>query len=214
MKRVLIFSNCPLIMNGIQCILKDVESISDTYATCDYSILSSQLSHEPAIDTVFVYLPTDFIDAVRTIDLCMKLKPSPRLVAIVGDINTAILQLICAMGVNIILSQRDTLINYITVAHGLAPAHYISPDTQKILEEIQPLSLYKEVESITFTPKETGVIIELLQGFSVCQVAKRKFVSIKTVSSHKLNALKKIGVRRINAFFIQNNHCMKWYSKW
>ncbi|MGP2593584.1 LuxR C-terminal-related transcriptional regulator [Serratia marcescens] len=49
---------------------------------------------------------------------------------------------------------------------------------------------------------ETEITLDLLQGLSPSQVARKRFISVKTVSTHKLNSLKKMELRRINEFFI------------
>ncbi|WP_308371975.1 helix-turn-helix transcriptional regulator [Serratia marcescens] len=52
------------------------------------------------------------------------------------------------------------------------------------------------------TPAETEVILDLLQGISPWQIARKRFVSVKTVSTHKLNALRKMEIQGLNEFFI------------
>nr|WP_249038232.1 LuxR C-terminal-related transcriptional regulator [Serratia marcescens] len=49
---------------------------------------------------------------------------------------------------------------------------------------------------------ETEITLDLLQGLSPRQVAIKRFISVKTVSTHKLNALKKMELGGINEFFI------------
>ncbi|MGP2827023.1 helix-turn-helix transcriptional regulator [Serratia ureilytica] len=52
------------------------------------------------------------------------------------------------------------------------------------------------------TPAETEIILDLLQGISPWQIARKRFVSVKTVSTHKLNALRKMEIQGLNEFFI------------
>lgn len=60
--------------------------------------------------------------------------------------------------------------------------------------------LARNTSKLTFG--EARVVKSLLSGKSLMQTAKELGVSIKTLSTHKINALDKLGLRRINAIFL------------
>jgi DNA-binding NarL/FixJ family response regulator len=132
-------------------------------------------------------------------------------IALLENAHVPTLLLLRAMGVHFLLSYRDPTSRILDVLESRIPAHYISSELQSAIEKFQSTSSqaatwgrYHMVEHLT--PMELSIIIDLLQGISPRHVARKFFVSIKTVSTHKLNALKKLGIKRLNMFFIADGH--------
>lgn len=59
-------------------------------------------------------------------------------------------------------------------------------------------TLSVDLSDCTLTPKEKEVIRLLLAGYDVMAIGRMKQRSVKTVSSQKLSAYKKLGVRGIS----------------
>jgi DNA-binding NarL/FixJ family response regulator len=48
------------------------------------------------------------------------------------------------------------------------------------------------------TTKQYGVISLLIEGRTQCEIAKKMNLSIKTVCTHKMTAMKKVGMQSLN----------------
>ncbi|NCG54507.1 helix-turn-helix domain-containing protein [Serratia fonticola] len=56
------------------------------------------------------------------------------------------------------------------------------------------------------TSRERHVIKQLLKGMPICKIANGLGLNYKTVSHHKISALRKLGFRHINALFSEKWH--------
>ncbi|MBU3895667.1 LuxR C-terminal-related transcriptional regulator [Serratia rubidaea] len=133
-------------------------------------------------------------------------RPYSCLIVMLEDVNTPTLKLMLCMGVRFIITRREKLISIQHLMHKSIKQddYYISPLIQALIDESPPPSSWNKMTPSNialFTPTEKNVIIELLNGSPPRAVAKKLSISVKTVSVHKRNALKKMSVKNLNAFF-------------
>ncbi len=124
-----------------------------------------------------------------------------------NTVSIPILKLLRAMGVTFIFSLRDSLMEICNFLQNPSNSHYISEGVKTTFKTINPpsskLSEWNSFDSVQYlTPTETEIILDLIQGISPWRVARKRFISVKTVSVHKRNALKKMELRELNDFFI------------
>ena len=125
----------------------------------------------------------------------------------VDNSHAPTLRLLCALGVRFILCKFDSLDNICEVLKKTTLKKYMSSYLKSVFVKYPPPPRWaKEGGEVNdeelFTKRESDIILDLFQGISPWNVAKKRFISIKTVSAHKLNALKKIRMRNLNEMFI------------
>jgi two-component system capsular synthesis response regulator RcsB len=92
------------------------------------------------------------------------------------------------------------------MALALTGIKVCSPSIRVLLEEVFPRPL--EPGFVVFTQAERQVLKYLLQGMSPSDIAKRLHRSIKTISAHKCNSMRKLGVRNDSELFRNLQHQM------
>lgn len=192
-------------LHGMSCIAHEREVLARLFNTRDetaiYSIFDSNVEFDD------VYVRANLSAELRLLLEFKKLRSAPRIFALVDNAHVPTLKLLRAMGVVFIVSLRDSLSNIGKLLQDSSRVRYMSPDLQSVIKAIQAAPVWAAEWDVFdgaqyLTPAETEIILELLQGVPPWQIAKRRLVSVKTVSTHKLNALRKMELRELNEFFI------------
>ncbi|WON77736.1 response regulator transcription factor [Serratia sp. UGAL515B_01] len=130
------------------------------------------------------------LDALRIINHCIRYWPHIPVVVCTELHHAPLFQLLRAMDVRgIYLKQEpiDTLIQCIENAwHG---SHKFSPMVSHSLQKME------QVTHSPLTEKELEVMVFLLSGKNVTTIAKLMHRDIRTVSTHKRSAMRKIGFK-------------------
>lgn len=197
-RKIAISSRCNFSLQGMFCIAHDLESLMCLSKNNDFFTLYSAFNNDIELDDVFVHVQSGVSEELRLIHKFITSRSPPRVLVLVDNAHAPTLKLLRAMGVVFIISLRDSLSNIGHLLQLSTIAHYMSPDLHAVTKTIR-----SESDGVQYlTSAETEVILDLLQGISPCQVARKRFISVKTVSTHKLNALTKMELRRLNEFFI------------
>jgi DNA-binding CsgD family transcriptional regulator len=81
--------------------------------------------------------------------------------------------------------------------------HYHCASKRLSMQELQTILVGDNPVSdrvAALTQREEAVLLFILQGFSNTKISSKMGISVKTVSAHKLNALRKFGLKKINQF--------------
>lgn len=125
----------------------------------------------------------------------------------VDDGDILMLRLPHAIGGNFIVSRQGAVNELHNILQCHLLNHYISYKLQLAIQKHHPHPLWL-TEAMTLdgtqilTATESEILIDLLQGKSTKFVATKRLISEKTISTHKLNALRKLRLKNLNAFFI------------
>ena len=88
--------------------------------------------------------------------------------------------------------------------HGTqAISHYRCASKRIAIEQFHELltsAKHIQQQNVTLTQREESVLLFILQGLSNTRISTKMGISVKTVSAHKLNALRKFGLKKINQF--------------
>jgi DNA-binding NarL/FixJ family response regulator len=163
-------------------------------------ILDSNSFALNAIDDALVNVQPKNYSMLRLIQKLLTLKKPPRVIIMMEYAHVPTFKLICSMGVNYILSRTDSVKHIRDALQKSESRHSASPGLERMMAKVQlPAHFASSVQKLS--PAEINILIDLLKGIPSWLVAKKRAVSIKTVSTHKLNALKKIGISNLNLFF-------------
>ncbi|CAI0828615.1 helix-turn-helix transcriptional regulator [Serratia marcescens] len=207
MRKVAIFSQCNFILQGMSCIARERESLSFLLMTHHHLTPHSAFTRHVELDDLFVHVQSGRVGELRLIQKLIMLSSPPRVIVMVDNAHVPTLKLLRAMGVIFIISLRDALSNIGNILQDSSRVNYMSVELHAVIKAIPSApawaterGAFDEVQYLT--PMETEITLDLLQGLSPRQVAIKRFISVKTVSTHKLNALKKMELGGINEFFI------------
>lgn len=204
-RRVVISSPCNFTLYGVTYVTH--KHVARLFKNHYYLALYSNLDSKVEFDDVFIHVRTNASAELRLIQKFITLRSPPRIIVLVANAHAPTLKFLRAMGVVFIASLRDSLSNIGKLLQDSSIVRYMSPDLHAVIKAIQPAPVWAAewdaFDGVQYlTPTETEIILDLLQGISPWQIARKRFVSVKTVSTHKLNALKKMELQGLNEFFI------------
>lgn len=193
-RKIVISSPCNFTLHGMTYIAHN--HLARLFKNHDYLALYSAFDCNVEFDDVFVFVRMNVSAELRLIQQFITLRSPPRILVLVDNAQVPTLKLLRAMGVIFVFSLRDSLSNICKFLQDSSMAHYMSPDLHAVIKTIQPIPVWATewgafVGVKYSTPTETEIILDLFQGISLWQVARKRFISVKTVSTYKLNALKK-----------------------
>ncbi|BEN14177.1 hypothetical protein SMETP3_46650 (plasmid) [Serratia marcescens] len=208
MRKVAVYSYCSFALQGMVGIAHESKLIVHLLLENDSLIPYPYFNKNIELDDVFVHVRPGITGDLKLIKKIMTSGSSSRVIAMVDNtVSVPILKLLRAMGVTFIFSLRDSLMNLGNFLQDSSSSYYVSEELQESFKTIKAPSsrpskwdLFDGVQYLT--PMETEIILDLIQGISPWRVARNRFVSLKTVSTHKLNALRKMELRGLNEFFI------------
>lgn len=110
--------------------------------------------------------------------------------------NAALIRRLGEMGVTSIVSKSDDLTHIgLAIRHVVRGRPYAGPSVRAILEAI-PAGAGRRCDEVSLSAREIEVVRLFAAGMTVTEIAERLNRSIKTVSSHKTAALRKLGLER------------------
>lgn len=204
-RKVAISSPCNYTLRGMTYIAQ--KHVTHLFKNPEYLALDFPLDNHIEFDDVFIHVRMNANAELRLIQKFITSRSPPRIVALVDHAHAPTLKLLRSMGLCFIVSLGDSLSNIGKLLQDSSIVRYMSPDLHAVIKAIQPppfwAAEWDAFDGVQYlTPTETEIILDLLRGVSPWQLAKKRFVSVKTVSSHKLNALKKMELQGLNEFFI------------
>lgn len=204
MRKVAVLDSCEFAQTGFHSIICNNESLICSLMTNNSSTLLAAFYVGIQMDDVFISVQPGDVGPLWAIHALIRSSVPPRVIVTVESAHVPMLQLLRALGVRFILSRRDTVDRICKVLLDPMLSHYISPALQSAVDRIHPEPSRAAKKSTfvggveLFTLRETDIVLDLLQGISPCQVAKKRCLSVKTVSMYKINAIKKMGVKGLN----------------
>ncbi|QDL35735.1 helix-turn-helix transcriptional regulator [Serratia liquefaciens] len=204
-KMVVISSPCSFTLHAMTYVVR--KHVMFLFKNHDDLALYSTFNRNIEFDDVIVHVPRDASAVLRLVQKFITLRSPPRILALVDNAHVPTLKLLRAMGIFLIFSLHDSLSNIRKLLQDSSIVRYMSSDLHAAIKAVQPApvwaSTWDSFDGVQYlTPTETEIILDLLQGVSHWQIAKKRFVSVKTVSTHKLNALRKMELRVLNEFLI------------
>ncbi|WP_337264085.1 MULTISPECIES: response regulator transcription factor [unclassified Serratia (in: enterobacteria)] len=200
---VILAESCPVTRLGLRLAISlmplQIKRIEETGQLTEIPKLITQ--HRP--DVIITELAGDgdsVLDALRSISHCIRYwQPQIPVVVCTAIQNAPLFQLLRAINVRgICLKQEpiETLTH--CVERALQDCTAFSPMASQYLPETQ--GYYSPL-----TEKELEVLVHLFSGKNVTAVAKLMNRDIRTISTHKRNAMRKVGFKSDSEMFSNSN---------
>ena len=195
MINVAITDDHPSIIEGLKTMLEKDKNIS---VNCICSSGKETLKNLPEqkVDVLLLDINLPDISGIEVCNTLMQKKPNLGIIAFTSFKNTAYLKdILKAGGKGFMLknSSYDEIFDAIVkVSAGL---EYIQPEMKELLVE-ESLNRSANVSFIPkLTRREKEILTLILDEFTTNEIADKLFLSAKTVETHRLNLLQKLGAK-------------------
>lgn len=206
MRMISVVDSCTIVLNAMRYIINRCESRCCAIMTNDYAEFIHAFRSGVEMHDVFMHIQPGNAFILKVVEEVLSSPKPPRVIVILEQLHMPTLQLLFAIGVRFFLSRRDPVYRINNVMQLTIANDYISPEVLSELHKDKArffnqsqMEIFKDVK--LFTPTESMIVISLLLSESLVNLANKRFVSVKTIHSHKRNALKKLGMKKLNAFF-------------
>ncbi|EIO8806981.1 response regulator transcription factor [Salmonella enterica] len=189
MKKIAILDRNGLSLTGIEHMLKDMPMLDCFFATQDTFRFNDILYRGFSIDGAVISFYHGSPDSLLAINEFIASYGANYLIVMLESRNKHLLNLIYCMNVSWVLFFDESII--------------------QISRKINMIFSNKKTGDMTSRPgllttREIEVLTALLGGLSTESVAKKMYLSIKTISSHKKKALNKLGLTRFNQLLVSS----------
>ncbi|WP_434211952.1 response regulator [[Pseudomonas] boreopolis] len=191
--RVALADDHPVIRLGVQSALDEAPAIRVVGAAADSTDLVKLLDRETCdvLVTDYAMPGGQHGDGLQLLDYLRARFPQLRIVVMTGLDQPSLINKLAASGVLGIVGKDDGLQHVrAAVMAAYANRRYFSPG-------IAPLLQRQERRRITkLSPREAEVVTLFISGLSVTEIADRLQLKKQTVSTQKINAMRKLGIER------------------
>ena len=190
MRHFIIADNQELTRQGLEALVRRKEQNAVYKVTDKAGLIQLLKEHESAV--VFLdYTLFDFADVEQLLIISERFELA-RWVLVSNDLSPAFLQKVIYTSHLFSIVYKDSPINDIREALHAAEHHqrYIS---QRALEEIIASQQDDEPES-PLTNTEREIVIAIAMGKSTKEIAAERFSSVHTITTHRKNIFRKLGV--------------------
>jgi len=186
--RIVLADDHPIVSSGVRQLLEHDRSVSVVAMAKSPDELLSTLD-----STQCDLLITDFnmpggraSDGLGLLGLLQRKYPALPVIVLTMITNAAVLRSVLGTGVRGLISKADTLTELPLAVSVVAKGrNYVSKSMEGYLES----------ETAKLSPRETEVLRLFASGYTVSEIARQLNRSVKTVSSQKMEAMNKLGIK-------------------
>jgi two-component system capsular synthesis response regulator RcsB len=193
--RVVVADDHPAILLGVRHALEAFDDLALLAQARHSTELVEMLEQAPA-DVVVTDLSMPggrYGDGLSLIGYLRRHFPALRIVVLTMLGNGALLRRLLDAGTSAVVGKCDDLAHIgLAVRHAMRGRRYVSPSLRAALDRSYPRN-GRQAGSLALSPREIEVVRLFASGMSVSEIGARLNRSVKTVSSHKASALRKLG---------------------
>ncbi|MDR7135398.1 two-component system capsular synthesis response regulator RcsB [Lysobacter niastensis] len=186
--RIVLADDHPIVSSGVRQLLEHDRSLSVVAVVTSPDELLSTLDNTPCdlLITDFNMPGEQASDGLGLLGLIQRKHPTLPVIVLTMITNTAVLRSVLGVGVRGLISKADTLTELPLAVSVVAKGrNYVSISMKG----------YLEAETAKLSPRETEVLRLFASGYTVSQIALQLNRSVKTVSSQKMEAMNKLGIK-------------------
>lgn len=190
MRHFIIADNQELTRQGLEALVRRKEQNAVYKVTDKAGLIQLLKEHESAV-VILDYTLFDFADVEQLLIISERFELA-RWVLVSNDLSPAFLQKVIYTSHLFSIVYKDSPINDIREALHAAEHHqrYIS---QRALEEI--IASQQDDEPVSpLTNTEREIVIAIAMGKSTKEIAAERFSSVHTITTHRKNIFRKLGV--------------------
>ncbi|MEO6920626.1 MAG: response regulator transcription factor [Collimonas sp.] len=196
--RVMIADDHPALLLGIEYELEKASTVQLVGKALNSTELIAVLDEHPCDVLVSDYaMPGgDYGDGTTLFSFIQRRYPDIRLVVLTMVDNPGVVRLLLTQGISCILSKSDTLDHLVAAINAAyVNGKYFSPTIASIVKTLD-IDGKASATSRNLSTREGEVVRLFIAGLTINEIAERLHRSKKTVSSQKMNAMRKLGIQR------------------
>ncbi|MHC1652204.1 response regulator [Stenotrophomonas maltophilia] len=186
----------PVMLAGMEMLLRSEPGITVAGLANDSTDLVALLSGASVDVAVCDFsMPNGrYGDGVTLLRFLQRRFPNLKLVVLTGMESPLVLRSIQAAGVTCIVSKSDPLEHVVPAVHAASSGQpFASPSIERLLADVAEAS---SSDASALSKRETEVLRMFAEGLSIREIAERVGRSSKTVSTQKMAAMRKLGLKR------------------
>ena len=194
--RILIADDHPAVLAGIESVLEDKHEIEIVgRAKNSTEIISFLRNNECDVLVTDYSMPGGtYGDGLVMLNVIRKRFPGVKIVMLTMVENIGIIKSLTNQGIYRIVHKTDSLGSLLPAIYAAyTDGQFISPSARKLLGG-EWLGAVRT--SIELSKREEEVLLLFISGMTVSEIAKKLYRSIKTVSTHKVAVMNKLGIHK------------------
>jgi two-component system, NarL family, captular synthesis response regulator RcsB len=197
--RVAIADDHPLLLAGLAFELSQLPGFT-LVGKAQHSTELVTLLNDRAVDVVI----SDYTmpggthgDGMTLFNFIQRSFPNTRLIALTMMSHPGVIRSLLAQGVMCILSKADSLVYVADALHAaLSNRRFLSPSVDTIVKMHGMESGANALPAKKLSPRELEVVRLFVSGLTVSEIAARLHRSKQTISTQKMNAMRRLGIKR------------------
>lgn len=194
--RILIADDHPAVLAGIESVLEDKHEIEIVgRAKNSTEIISFLRSNECDVLVTDYSMPGGtYGDGLVMLNVIRKRFPGVKIVMLTMIENIGIIKSLTNQGIYRIVHKTDSLGSLLPAIYAAyTDGQFISPSARKLLGGEWLGAVRTTIE---LSKREEEVLLLFISGLTVSEIAKKLYRSIKTVSTHKVAVMNKLGIHK------------------
>jgi two-component system, NarL family, captular synthesis response regulator RcsB len=197
--KVAVADDHPLLLSGLAYELEKLPGVHVTGAAQNSTELVELLNKQPVDIVVSDYaMPGgNHGDGMALFGFLKRRFPNTRLIAVTMMTNPGVIRSMLTQGIDCILSKSDSLAY---IAGGLYAAlterRFLSPSIEVIVKMHGINENQTTTPANSLTVRKLEVVRLFVSGLTVTEIAERLHRSKQTVSTQKMSAMRRLGIRR------------------
>lgn len=190
--RVAVADDHPVIRMGIEATLDDISSVRRIGSVADSTQLITLLDAQPCdvLVTDYAMPGGEHGDGLELIAFLRERYPQLRIVLLTSMDKAVLIRSLLTHGINAILSKTDDMSHLRTAIQAVhIGRRYFSPSVAQMMK-----SLPSATAASRLSQRESEVIALYVGGDSINAIAEKLQRSKQTISTQKINAMRKLGI--------------------
>lgn len=203
---VIVMESCPITALGMRAILAQSCGLADgVQQISNLAQIPGIMRHRPAKLLIMELCGEEesVLDGLRVIAMCLEHWPTTSMIVCTALDDPRVLQLLTASGIKGLLLKQE-------------PAIALAQCVQQVISgrrsyshKVKQLLTNQSTVNKALTARELDVLAYLFSGKSVTTTAMMMHRDVRTVSTHKRNAMHKLGFQNDGELYLQG----KWMAK-
>ncbi|MDR3018614.1 MAG: response regulator transcription factor [Delftia acidovorans] len=194
--RILIADDHPAVLAGIESVLEDKHEIEIVgRAKNSTEIISFLRNNECDVLVTDYSMPGGtYGDGLVMLNVIRKRFPGVKIVMLTMIENIGIIKSLTNQGIYRIVHKTDSLGSLLPAIYAAyTDGQFISPSARRLLGGEWLGAVRTTIE---LSKREEEVLLLFISGLTVSEIAKKLYRSIKTVSTHKVAVMNKLGIHK------------------
>lgn len=195
--RVLIADDHPAVRIGLESALKENNEINIIGSASDSTEIMGILKKSECDVLVTDYSMPGGIygDGLIMLNLIRQRYPQVKIVVLTMIENIGVINSLTSHGISRIVHKSDSMGSLLPAIYAAyTGGQYISPSASRILESNSRTNFRATIPKLSRREKE--VLMLFISGMTVSEISRKLYRSIKTVSTHKISVMNKLGIRK------------------